>query len=63
MEEFVSLCIENAKILYAHIFSEFYTVVILPNAKYIIAFCLIIGFFTIKDFFMNCLKKWIDKIP
>lgn len=62
MEEFVVLCIENAKISYAHFFSEFYAVVILPNAKYIIAFCFFIGFFAIKDFIVGCWQKWIHKI-
>ena len=63
MGEFLALCIENTKILYAQLVPKFYTVVILPNAKYIIPFCIIIGLYIGGNLIMDSLKRWIGKIP
>lgn len=63
MDEFVALCVVNTKILYAQLVPQFYTVVIQPNAKYIIPFCIIIGLYIGGNLIMDCLKRWIGKIP
>lgn len=39
--------------------TEVYTNVILPNAKYIVPSCIIIGLY----FSYNLVRKWINKIP
>lgn len=63
MDEFAALCIENTKILFAQLVPEFYAIVILPNLKYIIPFCIILGLYIIGNLIMDSLKTWIDKIP